>query len=65
MRYLRWTSYAITLAGILLAAVAGLTKLGDVWMLAGILLAWAGIVKIIVVMIWERVADLHHPENVP
>lgn len=65
MRYLRWTSYAITLAGIALALAAELIGLGDVWLLAGILLAWAGIVKIIVVMIWEHVADLNHPENVP
>lgn len=65
MHYLRWTSYAITLAGIVLAVVAGMAGLGEVWLLAGILLAWAGIVKIIVVVIWEHVADLKHPENVP
>lgn len=65
MRYLRWASYSITLAGILLAIVAGATGLGDVWVLAGILLAWAGIVKIIVVAIWEHLADLKHPENAP
>lgn len=65
MRYLRWASYSITLAGILLAIVASMASLGDVWVLAGILLAWAGIVKIIVVAIWEHLADLKHPENVP
>lgn len=65
MRYLRWTSYAITLAGILLVVVAGLANLSEVWSLTGILLAWAGIVKIVVVYIWEHVADLHNPENVP
>lgn len=65
MRYLRWASYSITLAGIVLAVVAGITALGDVWLLTGILLAWAGIVKIVVVAIWEHIADLKHPENVP
>lgn len=65
MRYLRWTSYLITLAGIVLAVVAGAAGLGDAWLLTGILLTWAGIVKIIVVAIWEHVADLQHPENVP
>lgn len=65
MRYLRWASYAITLAGIMLAVVASTAGLGAVWSLAGILLAWAGIMKVIVVAIWEHVADLKHPENVP
>jgi len=67
MKHLRLTSYAITALGILLTVVAALASLGAAWTLTGILLAWAGIVKIVVVLIWTRLArlgtDQHAPER--
>ena len=65
MRYLRITSWAITLAGLLIIAVAMLAGLSVVWLLAGIMLTWAGVVKIAVVLIWERVARLGTSEHRP
>ena len=67
MHHLRLTSYAITALGIMLVAIAALTNLGAMWMLSGILLAWAGLVKIAVVLIWTKVArlgsDAYTPER--
>jgi ABC-type amino acid transport system permease subunit len=67
MNHLRLTSYAMTLLGLLLALIAAVADVGHAWMLAGILLAWAGIVKIAVVLIWTRIAhmgsDQHSPER--
>ena len=58
MRHLRWISYALTASGILLASVAILTGLGAGVLLTGVLLAWAGAVKIAVVAIWSTIARL-------
>ena len=67
MRHLQLTSYAMTLLGVLLAVVASVADLGAAWVLAGVLLTWAGIVKIAVVLIWTRLAHLgtgqHSPER--
>ena len=67
MNRLRLASYAMTVLGVALALAAGLTSMGAAWLLAGILLAWAGLVKIVVVLIWTRVArlgtDRHMPEH--
>jgi hypothetical protein len=67
MKHLKLTSYALTLLGVLLAIVAAVVDLGAAWVLAGILLAWAGIVKIAVVLIWTKLAHLgseqHSPER--
>lgn len=69
MRYLRMASWAITILGLLLVVATELFKLEEVWLLAGIMLTWAGLVKIIVVLIWDRVAHLgtsdHHPTPAP
>jgi hypothetical protein len=65
MKHLRLTSYAITALGILLAVTASLADLGATWTLAGILLAWAGIVKIVVVLIWTKLARLGTEHHLP
>jgi hypothetical protein len=65
MKHLRLTSYAITAAGILLAVIASFGELGAAWTLAGILLAWAGIVKIVVVLIWTKLARLGTEQHLP
>ncbi len=67
MRHLSLSSYALTLIGIALVAVALVMDLEPWILLAGVLLAWAGIVKIAVVVIWTKVAgmdtDKHKPIN--
>lgn len=65
MNHLRLTSYAITAVGILLVAVAAVADLGAMWVLSGLLLAWAGLVKIAVVLIWTRIAGLGTDEHTP
>lgn len=65
MHHLQRISWAMTALGAVIIVVALLADLNQVWLLAGILLAWAGLVKIVVTLIWTRVAGLgsddHHP----
>jgi ABC-type sulfate transport system permease component len=65
MRKLLHLSLAMTVAGVLLTFAASAGDFGSGLQLAGLLLAWAGIVKVAVVMLWTRVAglgsDRHHP----
>lgn len=67
MKYLHITSWAMTALGILAVVVHMLLGLSPMWLLGGVLLTWAGIVKIIVVLIWTRIArmgtDGHIPEK--
>lgn len=58
MKQLSSISYGITALGILLIVAAVIADLGATWMLCGVLLALAGVVKIAVVHIWQRVAGL-------
>lgn len=57
MRHVRYASFAITLAGGLLLLAALLFRLAPVWALVGLLLLWAGLVKIVVVALWRRLGD--------
>lgn len=67
MKHLRTLSWVMTILGILLIAGTQIAGLGLTWLLAGVMLTWAGIVKIIVVFIWTNVAhmgtDRHRPED--
>lgn len=65
MRRLRLTSYGITLLGLLTVATAIAFDLGPAVQLSGIMLTWAGIVKIIVVYIWTHVAGLGTDRHEP
>ncbi|HYH13507.1 MAG TPA: hypothetical protein VD789_14200 [Thermomicrobiales bacterium] len=58
MKQLAMISYCITTLGILLVAASVATDLSPLWMLSGILLIIAGVVKIAVVQIWQRIAGL-------
>jgi hypothetical protein len=58
MQKLRWVSWAMTATGVALAAGAIAADMGAALLLAGVLLAWAGVVKIIVVHLWMHVAGL-------
>lgn len=58
MRNLAILSYAITAVGVLMVAIALIGDMSDLWLLSGLLLAIAGVVKIAVVQIWQRIAGL-------
>ena len=65
MHVLKNLSFVLTAIGVAMAAAAWILDLDQVYILGGVLLAWAGIVKIAVVAIWTRVAligtDDHRP----
>ena len=53
MRHLRAVSVATTVLGLALVAVALILDLPATWILVGLLLAWAGVVKVVVVVLWR------------
>ncbi len=65
MHSLKYLSLVLTVIGCAMAGAAWIFDLDQVYILAGVLLAWAGVVKIAVVAIWTRVAlmgtDDHRP----
>lgn len=67
MKNLTITAWAITAVGAVMTLVAALASLDALWLLAGILLVITGIVKIVMLMIWTRIARLgtddHDPIN--
>ncbi|MDQ3540161.1 MAG: hypothetical protein M3440_05690 [Chloroflexota bacterium] len=65
MRHLTIASYALTAIGVLLLLVASIMSLDTSIVLAGVLLAWAGIVKIAVVLIWTRIAGMETKDHKP
>jgi hypothetical protein len=65
MKYLHLTSWALLLAGMALVAVWYVAGLDAVWLLGGVLLAWAGIVKIAIVLIWTRLAHMGTERHLP
>lgn len=58
MKQLAMISYGITILGILLVAASAIADLPPLWMLSGIMLIIAGVVKIAVIQIWQRIAGL-------
>lgn len=58
MHHLRHVSIAMVLAGLLAIAGSIIFALGPAWTLTGLLLAFAGAVKLIVVALWRGVASL-------
>lgn len=65
MRHLSIASYALTAIGILIVLFAFVLDLAPWIMLSGVLLAWAGIVKIAVVLIWTRIAHMETDKHKP
>lgn len=67
MRYLSITAWAITALGAATTLVGLVLSLDALWVLAGILLVITGIVKIVMLRIWTRLArlgtDQHDPIN--
>lgn len=58
MRYLNLASHAVTAIGLVAVVGAIVFDLGSAVLLTGLLLAWAGLVKIVVVHLWKHVAGL-------
>lgn len=58
MRYLRWISIAMTVAGLLLAGGSVLFDLGGALTITGLMLVVAGLVKIVTVAIWHGFVGL-------
>jgi hypothetical protein len=56
VRHLRSVSLVISLAGLFLLLASLVFHLSPTWTLVGLLLAWAGIVKLVVVHLWHGVA---------
>lgn len=56
VRYLRSISVLLFVAGLLLMIGSWLLSASPTWTLAGLLLAWAGLVKVVVVRLWRGLA---------
>ena len=56
MRHLRSLSVVLAVAGLALLGASLMLDLNPTWALAGLLLAWAGVVKVIVIYLWRGIA---------
>lgn len=69
MRNLTLTAWIITALGVAMTLLAFIASLDELWLLGGILLALTGVVKIVMLQIWTRLAKLgtdeHEPINAP
>jgi hypothetical protein len=67
VRHLRSISYLLAAAGLAMIVLATLLDLREMWIVAGMLLVVAGIVKIVMVHVWVNVAGFgsaqHPPDN--
>jgi hypothetical protein len=54
VRHIRWISVLMTVVGGALVAASLALPLEPMWALVGLLLFWAGIVKVIVVALWRN-----------
>ncbi len=61
MHHLRLVSIAMIIGGLLAIVAAVVFTLGPAWTLTGLLLAFAGAVKVIVVALWRGVASVSAP----
>jgi hypothetical protein len=57
MRYLWWISGAMLVGGAVLAVAGAVAGMGPIALLAGVLLVWSAVVKIIVLRIWQKVVQ--------
>ncbi len=65
MHYLRLTSHGITILGFVTLIAAIAFDLSASVQLAGLMLALAGVVKIVVVYLWTHVANLGSDQHEP
>ena len=61
MRHLRSFSVLMVVAGLALLGAAVVLDLSPAWGLTGLLLAWAGAVKVLVVYLWRGLAGAERP----
>ncbi len=64
MYRLRLVSYALVVLGVVGMLVGEIAGAGPVWTLTGLLLAIAGAVKVVVVMLWRVVAGFEDGQHV-
>ncbi len=65
MHYLRLTSYGMTILGFVTLFAAIAFGVNATVQLAGLMLALAGVVKIVVVFLWTHVANLGSDQHEP
>ncbi|MBA2277894.1 MAG: hypothetical protein H0W06_09055 [Chloroflexia bacterium] len=63
MLHLRWISYALMVAGLLVVLLALAAGFGPGVLLTGVMLALAGAVKVAVVAIWSTIARFDGEEG--
>lgn len=61
MHHLNRLSVAIVALGVLTLAAANVASLSPIWTLIGLMLLVAGVVKVVVVLLWRFVAQLDDP----
>ena len=61
VRHIRWISVLMAVAGLVLVAASLALSLEPLWVLVGLLLFWAGIVKVIVVALWRNLGGSDAP----
>jgi hypothetical protein len=61
MRYIRWTSYFITIAGVAMVAAGVLFDLNATITLIGMMLVVAGVIKVVAVGLWHGVGGFGAP----
>jgi len=63
VRHLRSVSVLFVLLGVAVLAASLALQLNPTWTLTGLLLAWAGIVKVVVVHLWRGIAAAGLPPD--
>jgi predicted signal transduction protein with EAL and GGDEF domain len=65
LHYLKYTSWGMIALGVIAIAAATFLSVDPVWMLLGIMLLMAGVVKIGSLLIWTRIAKMGTDEHKP
>lgn len=65
MKYLHMISWAVTALGVLVLVSAAIASMAPLWMLIGLLLVVTGVIKIVMIQIWTRIARLGTDEHDP
>ena len=65
LKHLTTISWAITILGILTVLIGSLLGFSPIWLLVGIFLIIAGVVKLAMLLIWTRLARLGTDEHSP
>jgi hypothetical protein len=67
VKRLNIAAWIITAAGLVVITIAGLLGLDALWLLSGVLLLLTGVIKLVMLQVWVRLARLgtddHDPIN--